>query len=116
MESILISIKKMLGLTEEYEIFDQDIITHINTAIFTLSQLGVNDGNVFMIYDMTETWSDYIPDKKLQSIVKSYIFMKTRYMFDPPTQSYVLEAMKKTMLELEWRIKIELEVINQNGI
>ncbi len=115
MESILISIKKMLGLTEEYDVFDADILTHINSTMFTLSQLGVNDGETFIVTDMTSTWDDYIPNKKLQSIIKTYIFMKTRYLFDPPTHSYVMDAMKNTMLELEWRIKIEIEVI-QNGI
>ncbi len=114
MESILTSIKKMLGLPEEYDVFDADIITHINSAMFTLSQLGVNDGETFIITDYVTTWDEYVPDKKLQNIIKNYIFIKTRFVFDPPTHSYVLDSLKKIMDEMEWRIILELEVI-QNG-
>lgn len=106
----------MLGLTEEYEVFDSDILTHINSAIFTLSQLGVNDGEFFVVTDVNQTWDEYVENKKLQNIIKNYIFIKTRFVFDPPTHSYVLDSLQKILNELEWRIIIELEVINQNEI
>jgi hypothetical protein len=92
--SILISTKKILGLAEDYTVWDHDIITHINSAFSTLTQLGVGPTAGFMIDDETAEWSDFIgTDLELNS-VKTYIYLRVRLLFDPPTTSYAISAMK----------------------
>lgn len=103
MDSILTSIKKLLGIHEEYTNFDEDIIVHINTAFATLNQLGVGPSDGFMIEDATAEWTDYITECNL-TMVKTYIHLKVRLVFDPPTSSAVIESIERTIDELEWRI------------
>lgn len=111
-DSILISIKKLLGITEEYTHFDQDIVMHINSVIFVLSQLGVETADGFAITGSNETWSDLLPNidqrKTLESI-KSYIYLKVRLLFDPPSASAVIESTNKLINELEWRINVAVD-------
>ena len=111
-DSILISVKKLLGITEEYTHFDQDIIMHINSAIFVLSQLGVETADGFAITGPNETWSDLMPNadqqKSLES-VKTYIYLKVRLPFDPPSASAVIESTNKLINELEWRINVAVD-------
>lgn len=111
-DSILISIKKLLGITEEYTHFDQDIVMHINSVIFVLSQLGVETADGFAITGPNETWSDLLPNidqqKNLESI-KSYIYLKVRLLFDPPSASAVIESTNKLINELEWRINVAVD-------
>ena len=115
MESILISIKKMLGITEEYEQFDADLIIHINSVFSILTQLGVGPSEGFSIKDKTDVWSDFIPnDPKLES-VKSYVYMKVKLLFDPPLSSTVMESMNRMISEFEWRLNVQAETENQNG-
>lgn len=109
MDSILTSIKKLLGITEEYEHFDQDIIIHINTALMILTQLGVGPSEGFFIKDKYALWSDFIPDVKTLEAVKSYIYLKVRMLFDPPTSSSLMNAMEQNMKELEWRLNAASE-------
>ena len=109
MDSILTSIKKLLGITEEYEHFDQDIIIHINTALMILTQLGVGPSEGFFIKDKYALWSDFIPDVKTLEDVKSYIYLKVRMLFDPPTSSSLMNAMEQNMKELEWRLNVASE-------
>lgn len=109
MDSILTSIKKLLGITEEYEHFDQDIIIHINTALMILTQLGVGPSDGFFIKDKYALWSDFIPDVKTLEAVKSYIYLKVRMLFDPPTSSSLMNAMEQNMKELEWRLNVASE-------
>ena len=109
MNSILTSIKKLLGITEEYEHFDQDIIIHINTALMILTQLGVGPSEGFFIKDKYALWSDFIPDVKTLEAVKSYIYLKVRMLFDPPTSSSLMNAMEQNMKELEWRLNVASE-------
>ena len=109
MDSILTSIKKLLGITEEYEHFDQDIIIHINTALMILTQLGVGPSEGFFIKDKYAVWSDFIPDVKTLEAVKSYIYLKVRMLFDPPTSSSLMNAMEQNMKELEWRLNVASE-------
>lgn len=105
-DSILTSIKKLLGITEEYEHFDQDIIMHINTVFTILNQLGVGPENGFSISDKTSVWKDFIQDAiKLES-VKTYVYLKVRLIFDPPTSSAVADSMNRMISELEWRILV----------
>lgn len=104
MESILNTIKKMLGPSEEYDQFDTDIITHINTVFMTLTQLGVGPSDGFYIEDDTTTWLEFVPDLKNFQAIKTYIYLKVKLVFDPPQSSSVIEAMNKQIAELEWRL------------
>lgn len=105
MESILTSIKKLLGITEQYEQFDPDIIMHINTAFMTLNDIGVGPVETFSIRDKTDLWNDFIPDdtKKLEG-VKTYIYLKVKMVFDPSGSATVNESLKRQADELEWRL------------
>lgn len=109
MESILTTIKKMLGITADYDHFDADIIVHINTALMTLNQLGVGpDKPAFISSDM-ETWKGVFGDIENVEAVKTYIYLKVRMVFDPPTSSFVMEAMNRQASELEWRLNVQTE-------
>ena len=110
MDSILISIKKLLGITEEYKQFDPDIIIHINSVFLTLKQLGVGPEKVFAITGEYETWDQFLPeDNPNFEAVKSYMYIKVKLLFDPPTISAVMEAMNKMAKEYEWRLNVEAE-------
>ena len=102
--SILTSIKKLLGITEEYEHFDQDIIIHINSVFMILNQLGVGPSNGFSITDKTAVWSDFISEGVNIESVKSYMYLKVKLLFDPPTTSAVMESMNRMICELEFRL------------
>lgn len=115
MDSILTSIKKLLGITEDYEHFDQDIIMHINSVFMILTQMGVGPADGFHIEDDSATWSDFTSDLKVLESVKSYIYLKVRLLFDPPTSSSVLDSMNRMISELEWRLNVAGEEVNQNG-
>lgn len=108
-ESILTSIKKLLGLTEEYTNFDADIIMHINSVFMILNQLGVGPANGFRIEDENATWDEFITEDDNLDAVKSYIHLKVKLLFDPPLNSAVMEAMKQTINELEWRLNVKAE-------
>jgi hypothetical protein len=108
-QSILISTKKTLGISEDYTAFDLDIITHINSAFSTLAQLGVGPETGFMIQGEEEVWTDFIEDDLRYNSVKSYVFLKTRQLFDPPTTSYLIAAVEKQIEELEWRLNVHRE-------
>lgn len=129
--SILNEIKKMLGLTEEYQHFDQDIIIHINTALNTLIQIGLPANKNFVLVNAEQTWSDYITQKNesldnnpmrlaLRQItnvtdncnigmIKSYVYMKTKLVFDPPQNSFAIDSIKAMLSEYESRINIEYD-------
>lgn len=104
MESILTSIKKLLGPEEAYEHFDTDIITHINTAFMTLTRLGVGPKQGFRIEDSSAVWSDFLEDDIRLEGVKTYIYLKVKLVFDPPASSAVLQSIKESIAELEWRL------------
>jgi hypothetical protein len=108
-QSILISTKKILGLAADYTVFDLDIITHINTAISTLTQLGVGPALGFMINDDAETWADFIGEDLQNNAVKSYVYLKVRQLFDPPQTSYLIAATERQIQELEWRLNVHRE-------
>ena len=108
--SILTSTKKILGIAESYTAFDLDVITHINAAFSTLSQLGVGPANGFMIEDEQAVWTDYTVTPNQLSLVRTYVFLKARSLFDPPTTSFLLEAVNKQISELEWRLNVFREV------
>lgn len=104
MDSILTSVKKILGISEEYTHFDVDIIIHINTVFTILNQLGVGPEEGYSIVDKNDVWSDFLDDETTLESVKSYVALKVKIMFDPPTTSTVMEANNKMISELEWRI------------
>lgn len=111
MDSILTSIKKLLGITEEYEHFDTDLIIHINSVFSILTQLGIGPENGFSIIDDTSKWSDFLNDKdnKRLEMIKSYVYMKVKLMFDPPTNSSLLESMTRFTNEFEWRANVVVD-------
>ena len=115
MESILTSIKKMLGITEDYEHFDSDLIMHINSVFSILTQLGVGPSEGFSIKDKTDVWSNFIPDDPKLESVKSYVYMKVKLLFDPPLSSTVMESTNRMISEFEWRLNVQSETENQNG-
>jgi hypothetical protein len=110
MESILTSIKKLLGINEDCADFDTDIIMHINTVFSGLKQIGAGPKEGFVIKDKFTVWSDYIPktNKNLE-MIKTYIYLKVKQLFDPPTISSVMESHKKLIEEYEWRISVEVD-------
>lgn len=109
MDSILVSIKKMLGISEDVKIFDADIIIHINSVFMILNQLGVGPSKGFSITDATSTWSEFIPNESSIEAVKSYVYLKVRLLFDPPTSSAAIESYNKMIAEFEWRINVMVE-------
>lgn len=109
MESILTSIKKLLGIAEEDTNFDQDLIMHINSVFMILTQLGVGPSKGFSIKDENDVWSDFIPEQSSLEAVKSYVCMKVRLMFDPPLSSAVADAINRNISELEWRLNVGAE-------
>ena len=109
MESILTSVKKMLGIPEDYEHFDADIIMHINSVFMILTQLGVGPAEGFTIMDEDAIWSDFIQDKKTIESVKSYMYLKVRLLFDPPLSAAVLDSMNRLISELEWRLNVAVD-------
>ena len=108
-ESILTSIKKLLGIPEDDEHYDADIIMHINSVFMILNQLGVGPSNGFSITDKTAVWGNFISDNDNLEAVKSYVYMKVRLLFDPPLSSAVMECMNRMIGELEWRLNSEAE-------
>lgn len=109
MQGILATIKKMLGLPEDYEAFDQDVLVLINSTFLTLKQLGVGPSNGFSITGYDETWQDFIDDRSLLEAVKNYMYLKVRIIFDPPSSSYVLDAYKNQISEFEWRMNVDAD-------
>lgn len=110
MESILTSIKKLVGVNEDCTDFDTDIIMHINTVFSGLNQMGAGPEGGFYIKDKYPVWSDYIPktNKNLE-MIKTYVYLKVRLLFDPPTISALLESLKQLIAEYEWRISVEVD-------
>lgn len=108
MDSILITIKKMLGLDASYEVFDPELIVYINTALMTLEQVGLGT-NGFVITGSSETWNQAITDPTKFEGAKTYIYIRTRLAFDPPTNSSLLKSLEDTMRELEWRLNVKAE-------
>lgn len=109
MESILNSIKKLLGIAEEYQQFDMDLILDINSVFSILTQLGVGPKEGFSISDASAVWSDYLQDKTLLEFVKSYMYLKVRLLFDPPLSSAVMNSIIQLISELEWRINVSVD-------
>ena len=108
-DSILTSVKKLLGITEECTDFDADLIMHINSVLMILTQIGVGPREGFSIKDKEDYWEDFVSDTTKFESVKSYVYMKVRLMFDPPSSSAVMESMNRMINELEWRLNVAAE-------
>lgn len=114
-KSILTSIKKLLGITEEYTHFDSDLVMHINSVFSILTQLGMGPSIGFMIEDEKNTWDEFVPEERGLELVKSYVYLKVKLLFDPPTSSALSEATNKMVDELEWRIFTNIELNTTDG-
>ena len=108
-ESILTSIKKLLGITAEYKHFDQDIIIHINSVLMILNQLDVGPKDGFSIKDEYDVWGDFISEGQNLEAVKTYIYLKVKLLFDPPISSAAIESINKLINELEWRLNVSVD-------
>lgn len=106
MESILNSVKQLLGVDETETHFDTDIIIHINSAFSILNQMGVGPETTFNIIDEKPIWSDFTNEDLDYSEVKTYVYLKVKMIFDPPSSSSVMDAYKRQIDELEWRLSV----------
>lgn len=110
-ESILTTTKKLLGITEEYEHFDPDIMVAINTALMTLTQIGVGINGGFIVKDRFARWNDFVPEDQSMNLgfIQSYVHLKTKLLFDPPQNSFTIESMNKMLSEIEWRLNVAVD-------
>lgn len=106
MDSILDSIKKLLGIQPEYKSFDQDIMMHINAVFVVLNQLGIGPSEGFSINSRDIKWSKYSTELNT-NLVKTYVYLKVRLMFDPPASATLVESINAMIKELEWRLCLE---------
>lgn len=112
LSSILDSVKKSLNLAADYTAFDEDIIMHINSVFSTLNQLGVGPVEGFMIEDKDATWDAFLGSDPRLNHVKTYVYLRVRLLFDPPTTGFTTEAMKEQIKELEWRLNVQREDVS----
>lgn len=103
--SILTSTKKAIGLAEDYEVFDPEIVMHINSVFAILNQLGVGPDSPFMIEGKEETWEDFIAQQNTEN-VRSYMFLKVKSLFDPPSTATMNEVYERAIQEAEWRLTV----------
>ncbi len=113
MDSILTSIKKMLGIQEEYTQFDMDLIICINSALAVLTQLGVGPDEGFSISDKSATWTDFVGQDPRLDLLKSFVHLRVRLLFDPPQNASLTEAIEKMAKEFEWRVLVAAENIRK---
>jgi hypothetical protein len=108
-DSILTSTKKNLGIEASYTAFDEDIKLHINSVFSTLHQLGIGPVDGFAIVNDTAVWSDFLDGDLRLNSVKTYVYLRVRMIFDPPTTGYHVAAVQKQIEELEWRLNVVRE-------
>lgn len=108
-DSILDTVKKGCQLAPNYDAFDADIIIHINGVFFFLNQLGVGPKEPFQIEDRSDSWDDFTDDPIMQNAVKSYMIMRVKLVFDPPTNGTVMQALRDNIKELEWRLNVQVD-------
>lgn len=109
MDSILLSIKKLLGIDAVCDHFDTDVILHINSALMVLNQLGVGPPGGFVVTSNAETWSDFLGTNQTIEAVKTYVFLKVKLAFDPPQSSAAIESFNKMIAEYEWRLNVAVD-------
>jgi hypothetical protein len=111
MDSILTSIKKLLGIDDEYTHFDDDIIIYINSILAVLTQLGVGPSTGYSITGSTETWADFLGERIAIGTVQSYVYLRVRLLFDPPMAAAAIESMKRIADEFEFRIHVSADPV-----
>lgn len=107
--SILNTIKRALGLEPDYDTYDLEVITHINSVFSTLQQLGVGTDEAYEIESADNKWEEFLENDKNLNAVKSYIFMRVKLIFDPPGNSFAVESLQKQVDQLEWRLNVYSE-------
>lgn len=112
-DSIFVTIKKMLGLEDAYTPFDTDVMIFINAALMNLTQLGVGPKEGFTISDYDTKWSDFLTNEVKLGAVKTYVYLKVKMAFDPPTNSFVMDAMKQQAEEIGWRLNVQAESVEK---
>lgn len=108
-ESILLSVKRQLEICDDYNAFDPVIVTHINSVFMILDQLGVSLEPGFQITGENENWADYLQGRKELNLIKSYMYLKVRLLFDPPNVGVLHEAMERQIAEFEWRLNVQVD-------
>lgn len=103
-ESILTSVKKLLGIDEGYTHFDPDLIMHINSVFSILAQMGVGPPQGYSISGAEDRWSKFIVDQNCLPLVKSYVYLKVRLLFDHPLSAAVIDSIHQQIKEFEWRL------------
>ena len=111
-QSILSTIRDMLGPSEDYEYFDSELIPHINSVFNRLKTLGIGPKDGFSITSDVETWGDFFSDTKVVNMVISYMFLKVKMIFDPPSNSIAADAFKQQISEFEWVGNVDAESID----
>lgn len=112
-DSILVSIKKMLGLEDEYTPFDMDVLIHINSAFMTLCQMGIGPKEGFAVTDYSQTWDDFLTNKVMLGGVKTWVYLQVKMLFDPPTNSFVMDAYKTQAEQILWRLNVQAESVEE---
>ena len=109
-DSILQTLRAMLGpsVSDAYTAFDTELIAHINTVLMILYQVGIGQKG-FRITGETETWGDFLGTATNLEAVKSFVYLRVKMLFDPPSSSFVLESMKTSAEELLWRLNVEVD-------
>ena len=110
-DSILMTIRKLVCGDPYADHFDTDLLVHINACFSILNQLGVGPENGFVVTDETQSWSSYSDNDLILNMVKTYVTLKVRVIFDPPLTSSVLEAMNKEISQLEWRLNVAVDPV-----
>lgn len=109
MDSILTSVKQMLGIDEKDTNFDAELIMHINSVFTVLHQLGVGPDNAYSITSAEEKWEKFVEEQTDIELVKSYIYLKVRLIFDPPQNSFLVKAIESQLEQFEWRLQVQAE-------
>lgn len=108
-ESILNTIKLMLGVEKNCDQFDTDIIIDINSVLFILNQLGIGKKNFCITGSGEETWGDFIGDESKLQAVKTYVYLRVRLLFDPPASATLVNTITESIKEYGWRLNIEVD-------
>lgn len=108
-DSILTGTKKILGVAEDYTAFDYDIVTQINSSLAIVSQLGIGPSQGMAIFDNTTTWEELTLGDPFLNLVKTYVYLRVRLLFDPPATSFVIKAQEEQLREIEWRLNVHRE-------
>ena len=108
-ESIFTTIKNLLDVPADDDSFDADILTYINSAFYSLRQLGVGPKEGFVITGADQTWNEFDANESLIGEVKTYIQQKVRLLFDPPNNSFLVSAIQENLKELEFRLNMDGE-------